>query len=461
MHCLLINQCLMFKYKICFLNVTFTGCFNREIMMDLVALSQKKSLDLKKHVGLIHSTNKLSLLERKIANALLYNAYENLQTQSEHQIHLKVLCTLIGYNSKDYKTIKRSLIALISTVLEWNIIDHNRSEKDAIWMASSILSDAKIEGAVCTYSYSNRMKELCYYPEFYGKINIKLLSKFKSTYGLALYENCIRYQNISQTPWLEMSIYRKLMGIEDGKYEIFRDLNKRVITLSVSEVNKHSPINVKPEFKKIGKSVVAIRFLIQRKITDSECINSVQIEDTNSTNKLLIHQWGFSAKRADEILQQYDEKDILEKITLIESSASFKNGKIEFLAKYLEKALEDNYQRPKNSRDNLEKIKIKQEKEAQLKNMFEQKMQSYRMYQSKILPEMLKTLSTKDKAELEKKFDQYISKTLYYNAYLKEGLENPLVRDKFGDFIRSTNDKLLLSILSFEEFCQGKRDEQL
>ncbi len=86
--------------------------------MSVVELTKGRSLEFKKHVGLIHSTNKLSLLERKIANALLYHAYENLSTKNEHQIHIPSLCLLIGYNSKDYKTIKKALLSLISTVLE-------------------------------------------------------------------------------------------------------------------------------------------------------------------------------------------------------------------------------------------------------------------------------------------------------------------------------------------------------
>ena len=251
-------------------------------MMRPIALAQNQSLELKKHVGLIHSTNKLSLLERKIANALLYNAYASLLTQNEHCIHIHSLCILIGYNSKDYKTIKQSLLSLISTVLEWNLVDKGKTEEEGVWMASAMLADAKIEGPICTYSYSNRMRELCYYPEFYGRLNMRVLAMFKSTYGLALYENCIRYQNITQTPWFDLLTYRKLMGVENRKYEIFRDLNKRVTKPSVKEVNDHSSICVEPEFKKQGRSVVAIRFLITKQ-TEKPALDQLKHSEFNRT----------------------------------------------------------------------------------------------------------------------------------------------------------------------------------
>lgn len=426
--------------------------------MQISAWAQKKSLELKKHVGLIHSTNKLTLLERKIANALLYNAYENLLTQNEHNIHIPSLCTLIGYNSKDYKTIKQSLISLISTVLEWNLVDRGKIEAEGVWMASSMLADARIEGPLCTYSYSNRMRELCYYPEFYGRLNMDVLAQFKSTYGLALYENCIRYQGITQTPWFDFATYRKLMGVERGKYEIFRDLNKRVIKPSVTEVNNLSSIVVQPEIKKQGRAVIAIRFLIKKNF-DKGAISQIQHHELEKTMiQRLVEDYGFSSKRANDIINQYSEKYLLQKMVLVESSASYLNGKIKHLSQYLEKALTEDYQPPKSSNDNLEKLRIKREKDAAIGKLHEENMQRYRYYQNKHLPELLNTLSDKKKALVEKKFNNYISSTLYYGVYVKEGLNNSLVRDRFGDFLRETSSELLASLLSFEEFIKKNKD---
>ena len=64
------------------------------------------------------------------------------------------------------------------------------------------------------------MKELLHRPEMYGRLNMLVQAKFQSTYGLALYENCIRYQNIDKTPWFDILQFRKLMGIEENKYKI-------------------------------------------------------------------------------------------------------------------------------------------------------------------------------------------------------------------------------------------------
>lgn len=427
--------------------------------MQLTALAPKKSLELKKHVGLIHSTNKLSLLERKIANALLYNAYDNLQVQNEHKVHIPTLCVLIGYNSNDYRTIKNSLISLISTVLEWNLVDKNQEGSEGVWIASAMLADAKIEGPICTYSYSNRLRELCYHPEFYGRLNMKVLALFKSTYGLALYENCIRYQNISQTPWFDMFTYRKLMGVGEGKYVLFRDLKKRVINPSINEVNRYSPIKVEVETKKHGRNVIAIRFLIIKKNEASTALSFEQNEKDLTINDRLKIDYGFSNIQIEKVLNDYNEAYLLEKMKIIESSASFRNGKIRHLSRYLEKALLEDYQSPKSSKENLERFhKIKEVPKDKCKELY---IEQYRYYQYEKLYCLFNKLPEKRKKLIVNSFTKDISNTLYSNIFIKNGFDDQLVRDKFSEFLKEKYPDLLIQLISFEEFFKNIKSNEL
>src|SRR5688572_23870752 len=128
--------------------VTFTGRLMTRKKAE-ISLESHKSLELKKHVAVIHSSNKLTLVQRKIANALLFNAYPQLLTKDEHVIHITTLCQLIGYDSKDFKAIKKALVHLLATVFEWNLVDGGKWDNNGIWNASSIIADASIQGAVC------------------------------------------------------------------------------------------------------------------------------------------------------------------------------------------------------------------------------------------------------------------------------------------------------------------------
>src|SRR5579863_762050 len=82
---------------------------------------EKKTKDheLKKHAAAIHCSNFLSLLQRKICNALLYHAYRELLLKEEHEITIKQLCKLISYQGNNHAAIKESLRGLLSIVIEW------------------------------------------------------------------------------------------------------------------------------------------------------------------------------------------------------------------------------------------------------------------------------------------------------------------------------------------------------
>ena len=202
---------------------------------------------VKKHVATIHCSNKLSLLERKISNALLFHAFPHLKQQLVHEIRIDELKRLIGANTRNHKALKEALRKLISTVLEWNLLGENIPELELEgWNASTILSAVSVVKGVIKYQYSELIKTLIIDPKIYGKINLAIQARFKSSYALALYENCARYRGLPYTKNIDIVIFRKLMGVEEGKYEIFRDFNRRVLNPAISEINTCSYIRVSP-----------------------------------------------------------------------------------------------------------------------------------------------------------------------------------------------------------------------
>ncbi|MBS0358995.1 MAG: replication initiation protein [Proteobacteria bacterium] len=415
-------------------------------------VKEKELLELKKNVGAIHSSSGLTLVQRKIANALLYNAYEYLLEKDEHQIHIGTLSKLIGYNSKDSQKIKQALVALISTVIEWNLIDKDRIDSGSTWNASAIISDASLDGSICKYSYSNKMRKLLYRPEMYGRLNMDVQAKFRSTYGLALYENCIRYQNISHTPLLDIETFRKLMGVKDNEYIYFRDFKRRVLDKAIVEVNEYSPILITVRFKKNGRHIVGLQFQIQKKTGDNE-VQKAKLTDNaeNILSEKLFKNYGFSKRRVDKLLAEYDEQYILEKMSIIESSFTFQQGKIFNLARYLEKALDEDYQPVRSSKDLIKEMHKDKESDDQKKQK-EQYMIQYRRYQDQEILKFYQSCTEKEKIEIDKDFTKSIQKNMYLSLFLKDGLSNVLVADRFCDFIRAYKKNFLERIMSFDEF---------
>lgn len=410
---------------------------------NLMEVKANKHFELKKHVGLIHSSGKISLLQRKIANALLFNAYENLLDKEEHSIHINELTNLIGYDSNDHRKIKNALIDLLSTVIEWNIVDGSRIDDNNIWNASSIIADASINGSICTYSYSNKMRSLLYHPQMYGRLNMSIQAKFQSGYGLALYENCNRYKDIGQTPWFDLKKFRKLMGVEDNKYQIFRDLKSRVISQAIEDINKNSDIQLEPRYKKVNRQVSEIQFCI-RKIKKTDLANKeIENIEKDLCSDLKI-KFGLSRSQIEIITSQYEKNYIEEKIEIITTSKNYLMGKIKNLGKYLMCALKEDYQAIKSSSDIRKNQQM--DKGDYQKYLFDEILQQF------------ETLEESDKNQYLNGFNNYMKRNIYSNLYKIHGVRNVLVQEQLIRYLESKQCFIDKYILSFEKWTDKHKN---
>ena len=422
--------------------------------MGSVAINNK-SLKLKKHVNAIHCSNNLSLVQRKLFNALLFNAYPDLPYKQKFEIRGKDLYQLIGYNSKDTAKLKEALIGLITIAIEWNVIDCSTGQEKK-WKASSILASAELSNGVCIYEYSQVMKDLMYQPEIYGQINIDLISKFKSGYGLALYENCIRYKGLAQTPWFPIEIFRKLMGVFDGKYQVFKDFKKRVLDVGVNEVNTVSPIRIAPEIERVNQKVTRVRFKLEKQVDESPIkINDLSVEA--ELKQILINTFGFSTQMIDETYAKYDSEYIREKVEIITQSENFVAGKIRGLAGYLIEALKKDYKLSRSSKAVInERRKILEAKEKENKEKLEEQSERYKQYVNKKINTYLDKLTEHQKSDLNNDFERFIKEqsSILKNWYKKHGLDHPATKASFHGFIKENKHNEIGTIISMEDYME-------
>ena len=217
--------------------------------------------ELKKHVGAVHVKGPLTLLQRKISNVLLLNAYEDLPDAEifEHQIRLGTLAQAAGFDSNDVQTLREALEALVDVKIKWNILDTDGEEE---WGVSTFLAQAVTKKGVCRYAYAPDLRRKLYNPEIYARINLSVQERFGSGYALALYENCVRFRRVGTTGWITLERWRDLLGVEEGQYEQFKYLNRDVLKPAVREVNRYSDIRVKMETKRESRRIVALKFTV-------------------------------------------------------------------------------------------------------------------------------------------------------------------------------------------------------
>ncbi|MTH79236.1 replication initiation protein [Paracoccus aestuariivivens] len=291
---------------------------------------------VKKHVAAIHVSGKLTLLQRKLSNVLLLNAYDTLISRTRHQIDARTLCLMIGYNSNDMDTLKQSLRGLAETVAEWDMLDEKGQQE---WGVSSLLSYAKLKGGVCEYAYSPALAEKLHDPKVFALINLNIQRRFTSGHALALYENCYRFVRTGSTGWWPLDLFRRLMGVEGSAYyETFKHLNAKVIKPAVAEVNKTSNILVTPETRKQGRVVTEIRF----RIKENPQLAILDVEESEVARLGLVYsrlrELGISDRLARQWLSSHGEEQVQEKLDYVESRKNVKS-----MVGYLTAALEGNF----------------------------------------------------------------------------------------------------------------------
>ncbi|MFK7752148.1 MAG: replication initiation protein [Sedimentitalea sp.] len=288
---------------------------------------------VKKHVAAIHVSGKLTLLQRKLSNVLLLNAYDTLTSRTQHQIDARTLCLMIGYNSNDFETLKQSLRGLAETVAEWDMLDASGRQE---WGVSSLLSYAKLKAGVCEYAYSPALAEKLHDPKVFALINLNIQRRFTSGHALALYENCYRFVRTGSTGWWSLDTFRRLMGLDGSAYyETYKHLNAKVIKPAVAEVNKTSNIIITPETRKQGRVVCDIRF----KIAENPQLAILDLDDGAGLRKGAtfdrLRALGVSDRLARQWLAEHGEDQVAAKLDYVGGRANVRN-KVGYLSRALE-----------------------------------------------------------------------------------------------------------------------------
>ena len=295
---------------------------------------------VKKNVAAIHISGKLTLLQRKLSNVLLLNAYDTLTSAATHTIDARTLAMMVGYNSNDFDTLRSSLRALAETVAEWDMLDEDGRQE---WGVSSLLSFAKLKNGICEYAYSPALAQKLFDPKIYALINVHIQRNFSSGHGLALYENCYRFVRTGSTGWWTLDVFRKLMGVDGSDYYgSFKHLNAKIIKPAVAEVNKSSDIVIEPEFRKKGRAVTDLRFLIR----ENPQMAMFQIDDSDGVRNLPVYKTLRKQGVADRLVRQWiaehGEDYVQEKLDYM----SERQQDVKSTVGYLSAALRDDYRMP-------------------------------------------------------------------------------------------------------------------
>ena len=93
--------------------------------------------ELIKHSASIQISNKITLLQRRVWNIILANAFDDLKKKDLFTIQLVELREMLGYDKRNNNYIKEVLKSLIDIKMEWNVLD---KDKNQVWGITTLLA---------------------------------------------------------------------------------------------------------------------------------------------------------------------------------------------------------------------------------------------------------------------------------------------------------------------------------
>ncbi len=305
---------------------------------------------LRKHVAAIHIYAEMSVLQRKIANVLLYEALNENRQKSfglssvECCMPFSALAKAIKFNSHNYQYLKEAIDGLASIKISWNVLK-DKAPSDISFLNLRMLhgSPTFYKDGSLNFSFHKVMLDLVGSPEIYGSIDLETQALFGSKYSHALYENSTRAVNLQKVKFIELNVFKGLLSVNDTSYEGAKELIRSVINPSIEEVNDLANFVVKLEYVKTGRKITGVELSATKKYIKNERVACEEESNKPNVCPAISTEFGpVSDTVLDNIIKSYPEEYILEKIEYTKSKTQRENTGF-YPIRYFMSALKHDY----------------------------------------------------------------------------------------------------------------------
>ena len=220
-----------------------------------------------KHSSSIQISNKISAVQRKSYNYMLKIAKNELKNNAnirKFTITADELLLFFNFGDKHHSYLEKELDKLRKIDVKYNILGKDSKRKK--WGSFALIAGYQYERGVIEYSFPHQIEEMILNPKMFAKINLVTIKGLKSKYAIALYELAEDYINL-QIPKISIVDFKELMGLEESQYPNIKDLKRRVISISVEEINRSDNISFSLSYEMIkkGRKITHIKFYTHKK----------------------------------------------------------------------------------------------------------------------------------------------------------------------------------------------------
>jgi len=231
---------------------------------------RKNELMIRKPSAMIQTNiSGLSLVQRKFINALIHIAQKD-GDRPVYSIPLKRLRDICNFEAENNHQVKAHIRILRTKSIEYNILNKDRKNT---WVNTPVIGGVRMEDGtgVLEFEIPYFIKQQVLNPEIYAPLDVILVAGFNSVYAIVLYEFLRDYLDSPKVPQMDIDQFRALMGVEDGKYKLFKDLRTYVIDKAVVEVNEKTDLICRYELTKAnGNRYSKIQWVVSRKSDPSQ-----------------------------------------------------------------------------------------------------------------------------------------------------------------------------------------------
>lgn len=190
------------------------------------------------------SQQELTLQDRRILNLMIENAGPHIATARTHRISLLAL----RGSHKGGERVRDSINRLMRTIVEVPTRDSKGqpATQRGVFLSDSTSTDdeSNPDGEV-VYAFSETMRQVIQRSQYWGRLKAYVICSFQSKYALALYEAlCLRGNLQVSEQELNLSDFRDLLNVPEGKLLRTPDFMRRVVDPALDEVNALSDFQV-------------------------------------------------------------------------------------------------------------------------------------------------------------------------------------------------------------------------
>ncbi len=335
--------------------------------------------------SVITTKTNLNLLQIKIWSWMFYKAFYYHWAKNNFTVSLKELKEAVDYKGED-EHFRKTVLSLMNCLINFYTYEDN----ETILETACILSYCQINDDLVTYHYNQLIESKITSKQMYKKLLMLIQNQFHSKYSRIIYGSCLNNFNVN-TGFGEHVVYleqlRRYLELEEHEYPLFREINRTIIKKALEEINDKSNLNIRVEYIKYGKSIIAIKFITNLnpgnllpfpesasqtfEQAKEQILNNKELKDFFSKNKISIKliekkvnfviDSGISAEFIAEYLIfiknfYYDKKNIIGNDTFIDNLSQNKN-----IEKFLQKIAGEQMKKQEKHDEELQKLYKAQE----------------------------------------------------------------------------------------------------